>query len=209
MRGNLSSAVRSCVFAKETGSRSPSRRFGPSNPTPDPLGLCRAYSESGFGSESVVMFPLQRLGVSPDGSAVVFEVETTSLPSSGRSRYRRRRTGSSSFGRMARSHRVDWAPRAGTRASASPTRSCWMTRPGQHLHAVPSDRLQPQRATDRFSRTSGRDRTGPMPCADRRARSRGRPAKAHAADAAFLRHVARNIPGWVTTLRHLLSEVHR
>ena len=52
--------------------------LGPSNPTPDPLGLCRAYSESGFGSESVVMFPLQRLGVSPDGSAVVFEVNDQS-----------------------------------------------------------------------------------------------------------------------------------
>src|SRR5262249_47435835 len=45
---------------------------------PDPLGLCKAYGQSGYGSESVVMFPLQRLGVSPDGSAVVFEVNDQS-----------------------------------------------------------------------------------------------------------------------------------
>src|SRR5262249_35196030 len=48
--------------------------FGPSNAIPDPLGFCRAYAGTGFGTESVLMFPLQRLGVSPDGSAVVFEV---------------------------------------------------------------------------------------------------------------------------------------
>jgi len=48
--------------------------FGPSEPVPDPIGLCQAYARAGFGNESVLMLPLQRLGVSPDGSAVVFEV---------------------------------------------------------------------------------------------------------------------------------------
>src|SRR5262249_51076694 len=52
--------------------------FGPSNAIPDPLGFCRAYAGTGFGTESVLMFPLQRLGVSPDGSAVVFEVNDQS-----------------------------------------------------------------------------------------------------------------------------------
>jgi cysteine-rich repeat protein len=48
--------------------------FGPSGPVPDPLRLCFSYGESLWGSSSVVVFPLQRLGVSPDGSGVVFEV---------------------------------------------------------------------------------------------------------------------------------------
>src|SRR5262249_52007671 len=52
--------------------------FGPSNAIPDPLGFCRAYAGTGFGRESVLLFPLQRLGVSPDGSAVVFEVNDQS-----------------------------------------------------------------------------------------------------------------------------------
>ena len=52
--------------------------FGPSNAIPDPVGFCRAYAGTGFGTESVLMFPLQRLGVSPDGSAVVFEVNDQS-----------------------------------------------------------------------------------------------------------------------------------
>jgi hypothetical protein len=38
------------------------------------LGLCPAYGYSRFGDFSAVSFPLQRLGVSPDGSMVVFEV---------------------------------------------------------------------------------------------------------------------------------------
>ena len=48
--------------------------FPPSEPMPDPHGLCYFYGESLWGSSSVVAFPLQRLGVSPDGSGVVFEV---------------------------------------------------------------------------------------------------------------------------------------
>ena len=48
--------------------------FGPSEPMPDPQGLCRQYGESRDGTVSVQTAPLQRLGVSPDGSGVVFEV---------------------------------------------------------------------------------------------------------------------------------------
>jgi hypothetical protein len=45
-------------------------------PVPDPLGLCQLYGESRDGFASVVVGAFQRLGVSPDGSAVVFEVTT-------------------------------------------------------------------------------------------------------------------------------------
>jgi hypothetical protein len=38
------------------------------------LGLCQAYGYSRFGDFSAVTYPLQRLGVSPDASVVVFEV---------------------------------------------------------------------------------------------------------------------------------------
>jgi hypothetical protein len=48
--------------------------FGPSEPVPDPQGLCRLYGESRNGSASMAAGPFQRLGVSPDGSEVVFEV---------------------------------------------------------------------------------------------------------------------------------------
>ena len=48
--------------------------FGPFEPMPDPQGLCRQYGESRDGTVSVQTAPLQRLGVSPDGSGVVFEV---------------------------------------------------------------------------------------------------------------------------------------
>jgi hypothetical protein len=48
--------------------------LGPSEPAPDPLGLCKKYGETLWGGSSVALFPLQRLGVSPDGSGVVFEV---------------------------------------------------------------------------------------------------------------------------------------
>jgi hypothetical protein len=48
--------------------------FPPSEPVPDPQGGCSGFSVGRWGSGSVVMFPLQRLGVSPDGSGVVFEV---------------------------------------------------------------------------------------------------------------------------------------
>jgi hypothetical protein len=41
---------------------------------PDPLGFCPQYGDIGFGGFSVLAFPLQRLGVSPDGSTVVSEV---------------------------------------------------------------------------------------------------------------------------------------
>jgi hypothetical protein len=46
-------------------------RFGPE---PVPEGFCRLYGNLREGDGSVSAFPLQRLGVSPDGSAVVFEV---------------------------------------------------------------------------------------------------------------------------------------
>src|SRR4029434_9978290 len=48
--------------------------LGPTEPVPDPRGLCAAFGRERWGSASVAMFPLQRLGVSPDGSGVVFEV---------------------------------------------------------------------------------------------------------------------------------------
>jgi hypothetical protein len=48
--------------------------FASSEPVPDPLGFCAGYRSTGFGGESVLAFALQRLGVSPDGSGVVFEV---------------------------------------------------------------------------------------------------------------------------------------
>ena len=48
--------------------------FGPFEPMPDPQGLCRQYGKSRDGTVSVQTAPLQRLGVSPDGSGVVFEV---------------------------------------------------------------------------------------------------------------------------------------
>src|SRR5262249_41983530 len=46
----------------------------PLGPIPDPQGLCAHYGSALWGSSSVAVFPLQRLGVSPDGSGVVFEV---------------------------------------------------------------------------------------------------------------------------------------
>jgi hypothetical protein len=48
--------------------------FSGPTPIPDPAGLCRLYGESRVGAASAVAGPLQRLGVSPDGSQVVFEV---------------------------------------------------------------------------------------------------------------------------------------
>ena len=50
--------------------------YGPSIPAPDELGLCRLYGESRSGPAGVVAGQLQRLGVSPDGSVVVFEVDS-------------------------------------------------------------------------------------------------------------------------------------
>src|SRR5262245_45808238 len=47
--------------------------FGSGEPTPG-TGLCRLYGEGRNGTASVAAGPLQRLGVSPDGSGVVFEV---------------------------------------------------------------------------------------------------------------------------------------
>jgi hypothetical protein len=45
-----------------------------SEPAPDPLALCRQYVRSRNGAVAVVAGGLQRLGVSADGSGVVFEV---------------------------------------------------------------------------------------------------------------------------------------
>src|SRR5262249_2412321 len=41
---------------------------------PDPLGICRLFGESRSGLASVIGGAFQRLGVTPDGSGVVFEV---------------------------------------------------------------------------------------------------------------------------------------
>jgi len=43
--------------------------FGPSEPMPDPQGLCRQYGESRDGTVSVLTARLQRLAVSPEGRA--------------------------------------------------------------------------------------------------------------------------------------------
>jgi cysteine-rich repeat protein len=40
----------------------------------DPLGFCPQWGQIGFGGDSVLAFPLQRLGVSPDGATIVYEV---------------------------------------------------------------------------------------------------------------------------------------
>jgi hypothetical protein len=63
-------------------------QFGPTAPQPDPQGLCRVYGESRNGPASMAVGALQRLGVSPDGSGIVFEVNQDfsilPLPSSSR-----------------------------------------------------------------------------------------------------------------------------
>ena len=46
----------------------------PGEPIPDPAGLCRQYGESRLGPAVVTVGGVERLGVSPDGSGVVFEV---------------------------------------------------------------------------------------------------------------------------------------
>jgi hypothetical protein len=43
----------------------------------DPLGFCPQWGSWGYGGDSVLAFPLQRLGVSPDGSTIVYEVNDT------------------------------------------------------------------------------------------------------------------------------------
>jgi hypothetical protein len=40
----------------------------------DPLGFCPSWGQIGFGGDSVLAFPLQRMGVSPNGSTIVYEV---------------------------------------------------------------------------------------------------------------------------------------
>ena len=50
--------------------------FGASDVGPDPQGLCRVYGRDRLGGVVVVAGPLQRLGVSPNGSGVVFEVNS-------------------------------------------------------------------------------------------------------------------------------------
>src|SRR5262249_37482148 len=49
---------------------------GGAEPRPDPLGLCRGYGQARVGPLSVLVGGFQRLGVSPDGKAVVFEVSS-------------------------------------------------------------------------------------------------------------------------------------
>jgi hypothetical protein len=48
--------------------------FGAGGLPGDPQGLCGQYGNLRWGTASVLAYPLQRLGVSPDGSGVVFEV---------------------------------------------------------------------------------------------------------------------------------------
>src|SRR5207302_7374058 len=78
MRQAWKSGVRPCCTRR--GDREPITVvvFGPFEPMPDPQGLCRQYGESRDGTVSVQTAPLQRLGVSPDSSGVVFEVTTAS-----------------------------------------------------------------------------------------------------------------------------------
>jgi hypothetical protein len=45
-----------------------------SPPVADPLGFCPAWAGVAFGGSSVLAYPLQRLGVSPNGSTIVYEV---------------------------------------------------------------------------------------------------------------------------------------
>jgi hypothetical protein len=54
--------------------------FGPSEPAPeDPQRLCRYYGITRLGGVAVVAVPLQRLGMNPDGSGIVFEVNPPQL----------------------------------------------------------------------------------------------------------------------------------
>src|SRR5437867_3160146 len=48
--------------------------FSAPQPTPDPLRVCLFYGLNRSGELSLLNAPLERLGVSPDGSGVVFEV---------------------------------------------------------------------------------------------------------------------------------------
>ena len=48
--------------------------LGPSGASPDPAGLCRLYGENRWGDAGVLAGGIERVGVRPDGSAVVFEV---------------------------------------------------------------------------------------------------------------------------------------
>jgi cysteine-rich repeat protein len=91
--------------------------FGPSEPIPDPQGLCRRFGRDVWGSSSVVMFPLQRLGVSPDGSGVVFEINDE-FSITAPWRLSPEQGGSSSSAPTA-TECVGSARRAATRASAS------------------------------------------------------------------------------------------
>jgi len=50
--------------------------FQSAAPLPDPDGACRIYGLNRSGPAAVIATPLQRLGVSLDGSAVVFEVSS-------------------------------------------------------------------------------------------------------------------------------------
>src|SRR5215475_47627 len=90
MRRAGRSGVRSCASVAETRSRSRSRRSMCPKRTwnrfvkffclldPDPPAT---FGFTRWGGFSVVSYPLQRLGVSPDGSGVVFEVNDEFLTS--------------------------------------------------------------------------------------------------------------------------------
>src|SRR5262249_8511288 len=47
-----------------------------SEPAFDPLGICGIFGQFRDGSNALIADPLQRIGVRPDGSAVVFEVNS-------------------------------------------------------------------------------------------------------------------------------------
>ena len=53
--------------------------FRSAGAVPDPGRVCRGYALSRGGGGAVVALPVQRIGVSPDGSTVAFEVTNATL----------------------------------------------------------------------------------------------------------------------------------
>src|SRR5262245_59131732 len=74
MRRGRTLFVKHCASDVGTANRSRLRNSGSSEPIPDPFGNCRAFGNTRWGGYSVLYGALQRLGASPDGSGVVFEV---------------------------------------------------------------------------------------------------------------------------------------
>ena len=138
------------------GVRSVRARPGPAGTLPG------VWRRLGGGSSSVIVFPLQRLGVSPDGSGVVFEVnDEFSFPAPSRSR--RRRKGSSSSGPTAMDC-VASARRAATRASASGRISSAARRTSGETGFSLLRYSSARTAVGSRSRISGRDPGARRPC---------------------------------------------